>query len=170
MKSSAQKLALTQLSGGRDMSMLLAQSAVSVRPRQALCMSQAWCGHCKAVPSCATSAGTLFPMLPVSGDAAHRQGTVCALDRELTARRPGAQPGIASVYSSIVQQTTSGVEFYIRAFPELEGLTYGAARRAFPVPAPATALRPCRTSGTVYAVQTLQATQAVLARGPHAKL
>ena len=44
-----------------------------------------------------------------------------------------AQPGIASVYSSIVQQTRSGVEFYIRAFPDLEGLTYGAARRAFPV-------------------------------------
>lgn len=31
MQSSAQKLALTQLSNGRDMSMLLAQSAVSVR-------------------------------------------------------------------------------------------------------------------------------------------
>ena len=44
-----------------------------------------------------------------------------------------AQPGIASVYSSIVQQTRSGVEFYIRAFPDLEGLTYGAARRGFPV-------------------------------------
>ncbi|KAK9836266.1 hypothetical protein WJX81_000586 [Elliptochloris bilobata] len=70
MQSSAQKLALTQLSGSRDMSMLLAQSAVS--------------------------------------------------------------PGIASVYSSIVQQTRSGVEFYIRAFPDLEGLSYGAARRAFP--------------------------------------
>jgi len=49
------------------------------------------------------------------------------------------------VYSSIVQQTTSGVEFYIRAFPELEGLTYGAARRAFPVPAPATAMWPHHT-------------------------
>ena len=32
MQSSPQKLALSQLSGSRDMSMLLAQSAVSVRP------------------------------------------------------------------------------------------------------------------------------------------
>jgi hypothetical protein len=79
------------------------------------------------------------------GAAAHRQGKVGTLDRELTHWRPGAQPGIASVYSSIVQQTTSGVEFYIRAFPELEGLTYGAARRAFPVPAPAMAMWPHHT-------------------------
>ena len=53
-----------------------------------------------------------------------------------------AQPGIASVYSSIVQQTRSGVEFYIRAFPDLEGLTYGAARRAFPVRATTVAVIP----------------------------
>ena len=32
MQSCAQKLALSQLSGSRDMSMLLAQSAVSARP------------------------------------------------------------------------------------------------------------------------------------------
>ena len=41
------------------------------------------------------------------------------------------QPGVASVYCSIVQQTRSGVEFYIKGFPELEGLTYKGARRAF---------------------------------------
>ena len=32
---------------------------------------------------------------------------------------PAAQPGVASVYCSIVQQTRTGAEFYIETFPEL---------------------------------------------------
>lgn len=35
------------------------------------------------------------------------------------------------MYCSIVQQTRSGVEFYMKGFPELEGMHYRAARRAF---------------------------------------
>ena len=41
------------------------------------------------------------------------------------------QPGVASVYCSIVQQTRKGVEFYIKGFKELEGLNYRAVRRSF---------------------------------------
>lgn len=41
------------------------------------------------------------------------------------------QPGVASVYCTIVQQSLNGSEFYIRAFPELDGATFGAARRCF---------------------------------------
>ena len=41
------------------------------------------------------------------------------------------QPGVASVYCTIVQQSLNGSEFYIRAFSELDGLTFGAARRCF---------------------------------------
>lgn len=41
------------------------------------------------------------------------------------------QPGVASVYCTIVQQSLNGSEFYIRAFPEMNGLTFGAARRCF---------------------------------------
>ncbi|KAK9797373.1 hypothetical protein WJX73_006662 [Symbiochloris irregularis] len=69
MEASAQRFNLTDLSTRRDMSMLLAQSAV--------------------------------------------------------------QPGVASVYCSIVQQTRKGVEFYIKGFPELEGMTYRSVRRSF---------------------------------------
>lgn len=69
MFSSAQKLQLTELSGRRDMSLLLAQSAV--------------------------------------------------------------QPGVASVYCSIVQQTAKGVEFFFKHFAILEGKTYSEARRMF---------------------------------------
>ncbi|KAL3139211.1 hypothetical protein ABBQ32_005982 [Trebouxia sp. C0010 RCD-2024] len=69
MFSSAQKLQLTELSGRRDMSLLLAQSAV--------------------------------------------------------------QPGVASVYCSIVQQTSKSVEFFFKHFPILEGKTYAEARRMF---------------------------------------
>ena len=60
------------------------------------------------------------------------------------------------MYSSIVQQTTSGVEFYIRAFPELAGLSYGAARRAFPVrPLP----QPLAKSGHVFVILLMHALQ-----------
>lgn len=38
------------------------------------------------------------------------------------------QPGVASVYCSIVQQTRNGVECYCREFPQLEGLPFGEAR------------------------------------------
>ncbi|KAA6419289.1 MAG: hypothetical protein FRX49_10813 [Trebouxia sp. A1-2] len=69
MFSSAQKLQLTELSGRRDMSLLLAQSAV--------------------------------------------------------------QPGVASVYCSIVQQTSKSVEFFFKHFSMLEGKTYSEARRMF---------------------------------------
>ena len=41
------------------------------------------------------------------------------------------QPGVASVYCTIVQQSLNGSEFYIRTFQELSGLTFGAARRCF---------------------------------------
>ena len=38
------------------------------------------------------------------------------------------QPGVASVYCSIVQQTKNGVEFYIKHFPEVAGRPYADAR------------------------------------------
>ena len=38
---------------------------------------------------------------------------------------------MASVYCTIVQQSLNGSEFYIRAFSQLDGLTFGAARRCF---------------------------------------
>ena len=41
------------------------------------------------------------------------------------------QPGVASVYCAIVQQTQDGSEFYIKDFPELAGSTYADARRRF---------------------------------------
>ncbi|CAL8463710.1 g3244 [Coccomyxa elongata] len=69
MEASAQSLRMTRLSGRRDMSTLLAQSAFS--------------------------------------------------------------PGVASVYCSIVQQTRTGVECYVRSFPELQGMTFAEVRRRF---------------------------------------
>lgn len=45
------------------------------------------------------------------------------------------QPGVASVYCSLVQQTVGGTELYIRRFPELANTTYGDARRRFPTAA-----------------------------------
>ena len=41
------------------------------------------------------------------------------------------QPGVASVYCTIVQQTKEGVEFYLKNFPGLEGKTFQEARRLF---------------------------------------
>ena len=38
---------------------------------------------------------------------------------------------MASVYCTIVQQTTEGVEFYLKKFPELEGKSFQEARRLF---------------------------------------
>ena len=49
----------------------------------------------------------------------------------LTSRCPPAQPGVASVYCAIVQQTRDGSEFYIKDFPELAGTCYADARRRF---------------------------------------
>lgn len=40
------------------------------------------------------------------------------------------QPGVASVYCSIVQQTKNSVEFFFKHFQKLEGKTYGEARYA----------------------------------------
>ena len=44
---------------------------------------------------------------------------------------PRAQPGVASVYCSIVQQTRHSVECYVRGFEALEGLSFAEARRRF---------------------------------------
>ena len=41
------------------------------------------------------------------------------------------QPGVASVYCTIVQQTQNGVEFYLKNFPQLAGKTFKEARRLF---------------------------------------
>jgi len=41
------------------------------------------------------------------------------------------QPGVASVYCAVVQQTHDGSEFYIKDFPELAGTCYADARRRF---------------------------------------
>jgi len=38
------------------------------------------------------------------------------------------QPGVASVYCSIVQQTSKSVEFFFKHFSMLEGKTYSEAR------------------------------------------
>ena len=40
------------------------------------------------------------------------------------------QPGVASVYCSIVQQTRNGVELYVREFSELVGMTFREIRYA----------------------------------------
>jgi hypothetical protein len=40
------------------------------------------------------------------------------------------QPGVASVYCSIVQQTSKSVEFFFKHFSMLEGKTYSEARYA----------------------------------------
>ena len=41
------------------------------------------------------------------------------------------QPGVASVYCTIVQQTQNGVEFYLKGFPQLAGKTFQEVRRLF---------------------------------------
>ena len=41
------------------------------------------------------------------------------------------QPGVASVYCSIVQQTHNGVELYVREFPEMAGMQFWDIRRRF---------------------------------------
>ena len=41
------------------------------------------------------------------------------------------QPGVASVYCTIVQQSLEDVEFYIRNFPQFCGKSYAAVRRSF---------------------------------------
>lgn len=140
MQSSPQKLALSQLSGSRDMSMLLAQSAVSARPHAWSVCRMYGQARCALLQLCSgTAHHAPLPMIQQQTRSAIKIDSCATLDQQGKGRIHTqtapiwAQPGIASVYSSIVQQTRSGVEFYIRAFPDLEGLTYGAARRAFPV-------------------------------------
>ena len=41
------------------------------------------------------------------------------------------QPGVASVYCTIVQQSLEDVEFYIRNFPQFCGKSFAAVRRSF---------------------------------------
>lgn len=41
------------------------------------------------------------------------------------------QPGVASVYCTIVQQSLEDVEFYIRNFPQFCGKSFAVARRSF---------------------------------------
>ena len=41
------------------------------------------------------------------------------------------QPGVASVYCSIVQQTRNGVELYVREFSEMAGMQFWDIRRRF---------------------------------------
>ena len=95
MAASAQKFKLTYLSCKRDMSTLLAQSAVQVK-------------HLLAVSSMKH----------------------CSRPLDLISSL-NMQPGVASVYCTIVQQTQRGVEFYLKRFPELSGMTFGEARRMF---------------------------------------
>ncbi len=42
-----------------------------------------------------------------------------AYRHQVTAFHAPVQPGVASVYCAIVQQTRDGCEFYIKDFPEL---------------------------------------------------
>mmetsp|Transcript_19941 Transcript_19941/g.60258 ORF Transcript_19941/g.60258 Transcript_19941/m.60258 type:complete len:961 (+) Transcript_19941:333-3215(+) len=53
-------------------------------------------------------------------------------DMSLLLALSASQPGVASVYCAIVQQTSDGCEFYIKSFPGLEGCTYQEARRRLP--------------------------------------
>lgn len=53
-------------------------------------------------------------------------------DMSLLAALSACQPGVASVYCAIVQQTKDGCEFYIKHFPELGGCTFREARRRLP--------------------------------------
>lgn len=190
MEASAQKFNLTDLSTRRDMSMLLAQSAVQVGLIHPV---PCWCQICKESASCLLLSRPTFMQHRYAGAVVHQalpschlkvldrsqfqsnkeQAAVLFLGQGMHAKRlhltgcrcamhapthldPIAraclwgccvmrslpcqsspqpwcalQPGVASVYCSIVQQTRSGVEFYIKAFPELEGLSYRAARRSF---------------------------------------
>ena len=59
-----------------------------------------------------------------------RQGDLLVY-KQSSQRHPLLQPGVASVYCTIVQQTERGVEFYLKEFPELVGMTFQEARRAF---------------------------------------
>ena len=52
-------------------------------------------------------------------------------DMSLLLAQSAVQPGVASVYCAVVQQTTEGCEFYIKDFPQLYGAPYVEARRRF---------------------------------------
>ncbi len=41
------------------------------------------------------------------------------------------QPGVASVYCSIVQQAQGTSTFYLKRFKQLKGMSFGQVRRAF---------------------------------------
>ena len=41
------------------------------------------------------------------------------------------QPGVASVYCTLVQQTHNGVELYVRQVPEMVGMQFGDIRQRF---------------------------------------
>ncbi len=47
----------------------------------------------------------------------------CTVKTPVTKEVP-LQPGVASVYCSIVQQTRNGVELYVREFSELVGMSF----------------------------------------------
>ena len=46
----------------------------------------------------------------------------------LATKSVSLQPGVASVYCSIVQQTRNGVELYVREFSELVGMSFREIR------------------------------------------
>ncbi|KAK9861239.1 hypothetical protein WJX84_011733 [Apatococcus fuscideae] len=52
-------------------------------------------------------------------------------DISALAAQSAIQPGVASVYCSIVQQAEGTSGFYLKSFKELDGLSFGQARRAF---------------------------------------
>ena len=41
------------------------------------------------------------------------------------------QPGVASVHASILQKSVNSTSFYLRHFPQFEGMSYGEVRRCF---------------------------------------
>lgn len=43
----------------------------------------------------------------------------------------GLQPGVASVHASILQKSVNSTSFYLRHFPQFEGMSYGEVRRCF---------------------------------------
>ena len=165
-EASSQRVSLTNLSGRRDMSLLLALSATQVRHSGAYAhmdtvtrysteglpvwmLDAAQCcswrhskqtGDIAKLRSLCMQAHTMrqcaIHLMPVNcytfSNSACRTRQTDTMSTRLTTIMLILQPGVASVYCAIVQQTRDGCEFYIKDFPELAGCSYSEARRRLP--------------------------------------
>ncbi len=74
------------------------------------------------------SAGVWYPV-PCSSVLRRRVCGVLSLTRLF--HLLGLQPGVASVHASILQKSVNSTSFYLRHFPQFEGMSYGEVRRCF---------------------------------------